>query len=160
MENLKRWCKNCEDYTLVERNHKRDGNRFFGCINFPSCRVTEKVFEGVGTPDPSQEESDEDLQAEQRKLAQAKIEGAKQLEALALKHGVSGPRAIELQMRAEIPGFGKKYDDLTDEEKELRIKFFNKAVGAMDGMQVLPYDKTEREPGLRRRGRESPDEVE
>lgn len=54
-------CPDCQkagrDGELLERKNKRDGNTFFGCSKYPTCKYTE-------SPEKKQEDEDDDLDLE------------------------------------------------------------------------------------------------
>lgn len=140
-EDLHRWCESCSAYNLRVKVRRSDSD-FYGCIKFPGCKQTETVKHRVDV-DPV--DVDRELEEEQLRLAKSKIKGREELEAMAIRYGVPGPAAILEDMRKEIPGFGKKYEDLTDEERGIRAQYFLKATGGRTIGQQLPYDKDEQQ---------------
>jgi len=133
---------------MIEKMNKTQGERFYGCSNFPSCRQTERVFEGVGTTDKSQTDQLRDSEEERMRLAQCRIQGREQLEGLALHYGVPGVAQQSDIMRSLVSGYGKRYDELTDEDRRIRGEYFLEVCGGMLIGRQLPYDKDDREPGL------------
>jgi hypothetical protein len=156
METQRRYCPECDDDTLQLRSGPK--GFFYGCINFTSaarCGVTQATaaepFHRPGyNPEPGILSGPVEYSLES-KVAQAQTRhtihhGITELDLLAAKRGMASCADIDGQLRGEIPGFGKAYDDLTDEERHAHADvlgpFLATAIRRM--INPLPYDKTTR----------------
>jgi hypothetical protein len=143
MNDNRRYCPLCDDDTLILRDMR--GVWKYGCMNFngpQKCKYVQganepaHVRDGMGhQPNPfsdrpyAWDEPDAGLKLVPQP-AQLRME--------------KGAAVIQIELEKRIPGFGKKYDDLTQEERDMRADILapvmRQAMGRILGK--LPYDKT------------------
>lgn len=124
----RRYCKHCDDLTLVVRRNFKTDTWFYGCTNYPSCTHTMQMGE-AGEPETPETTStrltdQEVCAADQAMLDGSQLTGTSALEHLAEKYNVPGPAAELALMKAAIPGFGKSVDELSKSEREVRAAYF------------------------------------
>lgn len=133
-------CPDCGGFMRIQRNHQA-GTDFYSCMNYPQCKGSANI--GTTSENSTYEPTAQDKAAERKRLDDSRQRGTE--EAAAWHERTGTPVVWMADLKRLIPGFGKRYDELTQADKDARAPHLARVLkmGA-SAVNTLPYDKNER----------------